>query len=59
MKTVKRIVQALVMASLLMVLVSSPALAQGSAKQKVVVHLTHYTDNLHAVKMAVHLASMM
>ena len=33
--------------------------AQSSAKQKVVVHLSHYTDNLHAVKMAVHLATMM
>lgn len=33
--------------------------AQPAPKQKVVVHLSKYTDNLHAVKMAVHLASMM
>lgn len=33
--------------------------AQTPKKQKVVVHLSHYADNLHAVKMAVHLAAMM
>ena len=33
--------------------------AQPPKKQKVVVHLSHYTDNLHAVKMAVHLGTMM
>lgn len=33
--------------------------AQTAPKQKVIVHLTHYTDNLHAVKMAVHLAQLM
>jgi predicted peroxiredoxin len=37
----------------------SRAAAQGAPKQKVVVHLTHYTDQLHAVKMAVHLAHAM
>jgi predicted peroxiredoxin len=37
----------------------TPASAQTTAKQKVVVHLTHYTDQLHTVKMAVHLAHMM
>jgi predicted peroxiredoxin len=36
-----------------------PASAQATAKQKVVVHLTHYTDQLHAAKMAVHLAHVM
>jgi predicted peroxiredoxin len=35
------------------------AIAQTPVKQKVVVHLKHYTDNLHAVKMGVHLAYMM
>jgi len=40
-------------------LLLSPASAQTRAKQKVVVHLTHYTDQLHAAKMAVHLAHMM
>ena len=37
----------------------TPASAQTTPKQKVVVHLTHYTDQLHAVKMAVHLAHVM
>jgi len=37
----------------------SPAAAQTAPKQKVVVHLTHYTDHHHAVKMAVHLAHVM
>jgi predicted peroxiredoxin len=36
-----------------------PAPAETTQKQKVVVHLTHDTDQLHAVKMAVHLARMM
>jgi predicted peroxiredoxin len=40
-------------------LLVSPASAQTTAKPKVVVHLTHYTDQLHAAKMAVHLAHMM
>jgi predicted peroxiredoxin len=40
-------------------LLVTPASAQTTAKQKVVVHLTHYTDQLHTVKMAVHLAHMM
>ncbi len=40
-------------------LLLSPALAQATAKQKAVVHLTRYTDQLHAVKMAVHLAHVM
>jgi predicted peroxiredoxin len=39
--------------------VSGPATAQTESRQKVVVHLTHYTDNLHAAKMAVHLAHLM
>ncbi len=30
---------------------------QEEKKQKIVIHLTHFSDNLHAVKMAVHLAS--
>jgi predicted peroxiredoxin len=58
MRTLKRIVPTLAVLFLFAGFATSPALAQG-AKQKVVVHLTHYTDNLHAVKMAVHLASMM
>jgi predicted peroxiredoxin len=37
----------------------SPASAQTTEKQKVVVHLAHYTDHPHAVKMAVYLAHMM
>lgn len=59
MKTAKRIIPLLVLASLFTVPASSPVLAQTGAKQKIVIHLTHYTDNLHAVTMAVHLASMM
>lgn len=59
MTILKRITPVLAVALLFSALVSSPALAQGAAKQKVIVHLTHYTDNLHAVKMAVHLASAM
>lgn len=45
--------------ALLVLLGTTAALAQAPARQKVVVHLKHYTDNLHAVKMAVHLAYMM
>lgn len=55
----KRIFIAVLAVALLMVLLSAPNYAQTGAKQRVVVHLTHYTDNLHAVKMAVHLANMM
>lgn len=53
-----RIAIAFIMLGALGLLVS-PAPAQTLPKQKVVVHLTHYTDHLHAVKMAVHLAHMM
>jgi len=35
------------------------SMPQRTTKQKVVVHLTHFTDNLHAAKMAVHLAAKM
>jgi predicted peroxiredoxin len=59
MKTVKRLSLALIVVFLLCAFQSPAALAQAGAKQKVLVHLTHYTDNLHAVKMAVHLASLM
>jgi predicted peroxiredoxin len=38
---------------------ATPALAQAGPKQKAVVHLPHYTDNLHAAKMSVHLAYLM
>jgi sulfur relay (sulfurtransferase) complex TusBCD TusD component (DsrE family) len=38
---------------------SIPANAQAQTKQKVVVHLTHYTDGLHAAFMALHLARSM
>lgn len=43
----------------LMAFAAAPVYAQAAPKQKVVVHLTHYTDHLHAVKMAVHLANKM
>ena len=59
MKTAKQVVQFLILTSLLLVIATGPVFAQAGAKQKVVVHLTHYTDNLHAVHMAVHLARMM
>lgn len=59
MKTAKRSIQFLILASLLLAIASGPVFAQAGARQKVVVHLTHYTDNLHAVHMAVHLANMM
>lgn len=35
------------------------AYPQATQKQKVVVHLTHFTDNLHAAKMAIGLAGKM
>jgi predicted peroxiredoxin len=59
MTILKRINPALTVALLFSVLLGGLALAQGGAQKEVVVHLTHYSDNLHAVKMAVHLASMM
>jgi predicted peroxiredoxin len=59
MYLVCKIVRIVILALTLVMLSGTPLAAQGTAKQKVVVHLTHYTDNLHAVKMAVHLAYMM
>jgi predicted peroxiredoxin len=59
MTTSKRTLQSILIVSLLLAAAGGPLSAQGGAKQRVVVHLTHYTDNLHAVKMAVHLANMM
>jgi predicted peroxiredoxin len=57
--TARRILQFVLLISLILILTAGPAFCQAQAKQKVILHLTHYTDNLHAVKMAVHLASMM
>lgn len=48
--------------ALLVLLIGLPAVAllpQAASKQKVVVHLTGYTNDLHGVKMAVHLARQM
>ncbi|MGQ9652398.1 MAG: hypothetical protein ACUVXJ_20085, partial [Phycisphaerae bacterium] len=59
MKHVNRILNAILAVVLLVGLAAAPVQAQTSAKQKVVVHLTHYTDNLHSVKTAVHLGGMM
>ncbi len=36
-----------------------PASAEAAPKQKIVVHLSHYTDNLHSAMMAVHFAEYM
>ena len=54
-----RILNPLVAIVLMLAFAAAPTFAQPVPKQKVVVHLTHYTDNLHAVKMAVHLANKM
>ena len=59
MKTLTRAITSILVIAILLALAAGPASAQAGSKQKVVVHLTHYTDNLHAVKMAVHLAYMM
>jgi predicted peroxiredoxin len=59
MKTTKSLMQLSMLAALLLATAGSPTFAKAVNKQKVVVHLTHYTDNLHAVKMAVHLAATM
>jgi predicted peroxiredoxin len=59
MKNAKQPIQLLILVLLLLALASGPVFGQSGARQKVVVHLTHYTDNLHAVTMAVHLAHMM
>jgi predicted peroxiredoxin len=59
MKLVNRILKVIFSVALLVGLAAAPVPAQTTVKQKVVVHLTHYTDNLHAVKMAVHLSAMM
>lgn len=59
MKTLTRAIASTLVIAVLLALGAGPAPAQAGSKQKVVVHLTHYTDNLHAVKMAVHLAYMM
>jgi predicted peroxiredoxin len=59
MKRVKRILNSILAVMLLAGISVDPIEAQSPARQKVIVHLTHYTDNLHAVKMAVHLAAKM
>lgn len=38
---------------------AAPAAAQPASKSRVVVHLSHFTDNLHAAVMAVQLAGML
>jgi predicted peroxiredoxin len=59
MSALCKIVRAAIMVLILVIMNGAPLAAQTTTKQKVVVHLTHYTDNLHAVKMAVHLACLM
>lgn len=59
MKSARHEIGFLMTVPLLLAMVCGPVHAQSAARQKVVVHLTHYTDNLHAVTMAVHLAHMM
>jgi hypothetical protein len=54
-----RALESLVGIALLLAFAAAPVYAQAVAKQKVVVHLTHDTDDLRAVKMAVHLAGKM
>lgn len=59
MTILKRINPVLTIALLFSMLLGGFVLAQGGTQKEGVVHLTHYSDNLHAVKMAVHLASIM
>ena len=59
MKNAKHGMRFVMAIPLLLATLCGPVNAQAAAKQKVVVHLTHYTDDLHAVTMAVHLAHMM
>lgn len=59
MKTLTRTIVPVLVTAVLLACSAGPAPAQAGSKQKVVVHLTQYTDNLHAVKMAVHLAYLM
>jgi predicted peroxiredoxin len=59
MTILKRINPVLTIALLFSVLLGGFVLAQGGTQKESVVHLTHYSDNLHAVKMAVYLASIM
>lgn len=54
--TLKILLAILLFASFAVALVQTQAPVK-STKQKVVVHLTRFSDNLHAVKMAVHLAA--
>ena len=44
MCAVCKILRAVILASTLVAVNGTPVAAQGTAKQKVVVHLTHYTD---------------
>lgn len=59
LRRASRRIAVLLSLALLVALGTTAAIAQTAVRQKVVVHLKHYTDNLHAVKMAVHLAYMM
>lgn len=60
MKLSKLLVPSLALAAVFGIAASHAVSApQRESKQKVVVHLSHFTDNLHAVKMAVHLAVKM
>jgi len=55
----RRATVAILAVILLLAFTTGSAPAQSGSKQRVVVHLTHSTDNLHAAKMAVHLAYLM
>ncbi len=60
MKPVKHTLSFMLALLLFAGLAVAPVPGQAPAKekkQKLVIHLTHFSDNLHAVKMAVHLAS--
>lgn len=60
MQRVKQLLKVLPAILLFASFAVAPAQAQAPAKQKkqkVVVHLTRFSDDLHAVKMAVHLAA--
>lgn len=59
MKTLRQQLAFMLVPLLFIAAGSSPLAAQSTSKQKVVVHLSHFSDNLHAAKMAVHLANMM
>ena len=59
MVSLRRRLTALVVPILFILACCCPVAGQSARQQNVVVHLSHFTDNLHAAKMAVHLAGMM